>query len=271
MSTTRSNPNTMEPVSKIGQHIPLVGTVADTLLIVKNTTDKGITIQTFLSNGSTLTAPTMSEVNRKHCRGIVRSHKIKYYVHAPYTINFCTMMNPDKGYVQKCAQQYLKLSFDIEALGVVFHVGKSVKLEIKKALNAMTLSLMHLCKFAKRDCPILLETPAGQGTELLVGYASFSAYYKYIQPHTDSRMKVCIDTCHVFAGGDDPLEYITKWILEHGADSIGLVHFNDSKTPRGSRKDRHEPFLSGNGHIGIDTMMSIARLCADNDIHMVTE
>lgn len=255
----------------IGKHVPLGTDIGSTLLSVKQTTDRGITVQTFLADARTLTAPTMSKVNKDVCRNIIRSHKIKYYVHAPYTINFCTMMNPDKRYVQKCAQQYLKLSFDIEALGVVFHVGKSVKLEIKKALIAMTESLVHLCQFADKDCPLLLETPAGQGTELLVGYTSFSAYYKYIQPHTNGRMKVCIDTCHVFAGGDDPLEYISKWIEDHGASSIGLVHFNDSKTEKGSRKDRHEDYKSDNGHIGIDTMTKIAELCILNNIHMVTE
>ena len=82
-------------------------------------------------------------------------------------------------------------------------------------------------------------------------------------------IRICVDTCHVFASGyDDPLEYI-QYIQKIDKNLLKLVHYNDSKTSCGSCLDRHE--LIGNGHIGFEKMKKIAEYCHSHKISMVYE
>ena len=65
-------------------------------------------------------------------------------------------------------------------------------------------------------------------------------------------MGVCVDSCHAYSAGYDLVkDYDGVW--RHFADVVGIerlrvLHLNDSKTPFGSRRDRHE--LIGEGSLG---------------------
>jgi deoxyribonuclease-4 len=104
---------------------------------------------------------------------------------------------------------------------------------------------------ATAECPVLLETPSGQGTETLVGQDEFIAFF---QQFDDPRLRICVDTCHVFAAGIDPLTYI-KAVEQVNPHLLQLIHLNDSKAPCGSCVDRHEAI--GQGHIGMEKMREI--------------
>src|SRR5205807_2763671 len=65
------------------------------------------------------------------------------------------------------------------------------------------------------------------------------------------RLRLCLDTCHLFAGGyelDTP-EGVRRCFAElrkHGLTRrLVLVHANEAKLPRGSRRDRHENVAKG--------------------------
>ena len=61
-----------------------------------------------------------------------------------------------------------------------------------------------------------------------------------------SRVRVCLDTCHLFAAGYDirtPEAYaetMAKFEAEVGLAYLAGMHLNDSKTDFGSCKDLHE-------------------------------
>ncbi|HET6513320.1 MAG TPA: deoxyribonuclease IV, partial [Candidatus Kapabacteria bacterium] len=69
-------------------------------------------------------------------------------------------------------------------------------------------------------------------------------------------VRVCLDTCHMFAAGHDirTADVWEKTFAEFesriGFDRLACVHTNDSKMPFNSRKDRHEHV--GKGEIGIE-------------------
>jgi deoxyribonuclease-4 len=71
----------------------------------------------------------------------------------------------------------------------------------------------------------------------------------------DDRLRLCVDTCHLFAAGyglDEPegVAACFEDLGAHGlADRLALVHANDAKHPRGTRRDRHERI--GEGYIGV--------------------
>ncbi|MBS6009058.1 MAG: deoxyribonuclease IV [Haemophilus parahaemolyticus] len=128
----------------------------------------------------------------------------------------------------------------------------------------------HLNKISEQDCLAriaesiniavskvpnviaVIENTAGQGSNL--GYR-FEHLAKIIEQVEDkSRVGVCLDTCHTFSAGYDisSLEQCEKTFAEFeqvvGFKYLRGMHLNGSKTPLGSRKDRHDTL--GEGTIG---------------------
>ena len=136
------------------------------------------------------------------------------------------------------------------------------------AIDNMFKNILQLLPHIDKTCPLLIETPAGQGTEVLTKIEEFSEFYSRFTKEQKEKVKICIDTCHVFACGYDPAEYLEKW-NELQPDSIVLVHFNDSKCECGSKKDRHAP--AGEGFIGLEKLNYIIEWCATLNIPMVRE
>lgn len=204
------------------------------------------------------------------CLSVVNKHNAKVFVHAAYIINLCspfTRKNPSSDeWILSLLKSDLDISNKAGFKGVVVHVGKRKNIPLSDALNKMEESIRKVLDNASEDSPLIIETPAGQGTEVCTTIEEFSQFYQRF--NGDSRVKVCIDTCHVFASGYNPLKYIKRWNELHPS-SIQLVHFNDSKEKKGSRKDRHA--LCGKGYIGINKMSKVADFCNENNIPMVIE
>jgi deoxyribonuclease-4 len=86
---------------------------------------------------------------------------------------------------------------------------------------------------------------------------------------------VCLDTCHVFAAGaplDQPggaTATLHAVVAAAGPGALRLVHANDSKDPRGSRRDRHERI--GEGHIGLGAFAELLAHPATAGVPFVLE
>ena len=123
--------------------------------------------------------------------------------------------------------------------------------QIADALNRILTSDQHTT--------VLLETMAGKGSE--VG-GTFEELEEIIQRVAlQDRIGVCFDTCHTWDAGYD-LVHDFDGVLKHfdkviGLDRLRAVHFNDSKNPCGSHKDRHEKI--GQGYLGEEALKSIAK------------
>ena len=96
---------------------------------------------------------------------------------------------------------------------------------------------------------LLMEMTAGSGTALGSSFEEMAALIEAVpEPHR-RRVAVCVDTAHVFAAGYDlGNDYDTVWSRFEdaiGMDRLRLMHLNDSKTPLGSRRDRHELIAEG--------------------------
>lgn len=194
--------------------------------------------------------------------GLIRKTGAKVFVHSQYIINLCT--KADDNWHTNLLIKNLKITRAFGGKGVVVHVGKSVKQPLGEALEAMRTSLLTAMEHATLECPVLLETPAGQGTEMLTNMKEF---LDFVETFCDLRIRACIDTCHVFACGVDPLTYIDTALGRPGL--VKLVHFNDSHGICGSRVDRHAHI--GSGHIGFEKMSAVADLCCQNGLPMLVE
>ena len=235
----------------IGSHQPKLRSLVDTLQSLPTNCPSQIFLggpQSSHHNISdeeiTASAASASSINRS------------VFVHSPYIINLCTPGSTDI-LIQDIAYATL-----IGGRGVVVHVGKSTTQPLDLALKSMRTNLLTAMEHATTECPILLETPAGQGTEVLRTREEFVGFVTEIN---DPRLRICVDTCHVFACGHSPLEYIQQT----PADLIKLIHFNDSAAICGSCVDRHA--LVGEGHIGLETMTAIAGYARAQAIPMIIE
>jgi deoxyribonuclease-4 len=128
----------------------------------------------------------------------------------------------------------------------------------------MSDAVSRILEHTDHLCPLLIETPAGQGSEMLKNKDDFLTFIQ--QFSEQDRIGACVDTCHVFACGYKPSEYL-KFIGDNGL--LKLVHYNDSNDTCGSCKDRHA--FVGSGHIGLPEMTSVADYCGANGIPMVIE
>jgi deoxyribonuclease-4 len=99
---------------------------------------------------------------------------------------------------------------------------------------------------------VLLETTAGSGTAIGATFEEMAELIGRVARTCSTRIGVCVDSCHIFAAGYDLVhDYDGVWrrfAETIGLHRLGLMHLNDSKTPFGSRRDRHE--LIGEGALG---------------------
>jgi deoxyribonuclease-4 len=196
---------------------------------------------------------------------VIQSRGLKVFVHSQYLINLSTPAGVSEDYHVKLLIKNLQYGVAIGAAGVVVHVGKSTTQTVEVAVANMRSNILTALEHASPSCPLLLETPAGQGTETLKGVAEFNDFVASID---DARFGICVDSCHVFACGHAPVDYIRATLDKH-APRLRLIHYNDSATACGSCLDRHA--MVGQGHIGLATMTEIANLATSYGIPMVIE
>lgn len=142
--------------------------------------------------------------------------------------------------------------------GVITHIGshggRGTKDGIERVANALKQALLT----TEGKVPVILETDAGPGSHL---GANFSDIAEIIKKVGSEKVKVCLDTCHVFAAGYDVStdEGLEKTLAEFnaliGLDRLVVVHLNDSKGKLGSHLDRHEEI--GKGEIGLEAFRRI--------------
>jgi apurinic endonuclease APN1 len=282
LSNISSNTSFKESILDIGCHISKIdGSVSKSLLCFINYSFHSgdsvgcinLTCQMFLRNPRNGFGDVPNESDILASLKIIKDHQINYFTHSPYIINLSrpfTKKNPTcEKWVLGLLSKDLQTTNAIGGKGVVVHVGKSVDLDIDTALNKMESSIRTVLKDATENCPLLLETPAGEGTELCSTIEQLLSFYQRFSEDERKRFKICVDTCHVFASGYDPLEYMTKWNQQFPS-TIALVHFNDSCKSKGSKVDLHKHYIDG-GFIGYQKMVEISKWCRQYEIPMVVE
>lgn len=247
----------------IGMHVPKQKSLRATLQGLNH--DRPY--QIFFTNKSV--AFTVTDKDIAESLEFTQTTPTNMYVHTPYLLNL-SMTYENDNYVVECLQKHLRVGAAAGLKGIVVHVGKSTNKSLDIALNNMRLNLLAALQVATPECPLLLETPAGQGTETLTIQSSFIEFAQsiYESDNVGRKFGICIDTCHVFATGILPFDYLTD-ALNSYPQLVRLLHFNDSKEPQNSRKDRHAPL--GTGYIPKDQFRLCASLAEDNQISMIIE
>lgn len=239
---------------KIGRHIPKKPSIYKTVIDLV----PGIPFQIFLSKTSKIVA---SDEDIAKTLDHVTKNNLSVYVHAPYILNLCDT----KDYIVPTLKRQLEVAEACGFKGVVIHVGKSVKLPVAQALENMKRNLQEVLE-ADDTFKLFLETPAAQGSEVLTTCEEFMKFVCDVSP----RLGACIDTCHAFAAGTMPDEYLQKICSKKSwYERVKLIHFNDSQTDFGSRVDRHA--MPGHGKIPLSSLITCAKMGAKLKVDMVFE
>jgi len=219
-------------------------------------------VQVFCKNNMQWNGPPLTEEMVEKYREARAGTDIKLvFAHAGYLINLASS-NPENlkksrnSLLDECERcSLLELPF------IVLHPGAHLGVGEEEGLNRILKSLDWIFQRYQGDTRIALEATAGQGT-LLGGEIEHLATLLKSSPHRE-RLRVCLDTCHLFAAGYDlrtPADidrFYERFTNLLPWKEVVCVHLNDSKGPLGGHKDRHE--ILGRGQIGWDCFKSIMR------------
>ena len=233
----------------------------------------GLPCQVFITNPRSGKRAASTEASIPRVRAAVDESGLTFYTHAPYVINLCANQCDNKDGVlvywqQEILNEDLRITAAMGGKGVVVHTGAATRCDSQTGRNIMYSMVHTALQFATPECKLLLETPCGEGTEICTRIEELGEFFHLFTAEEREKMGLCVDTCHVFAAGYDPLQYLQHW-KQYVQAPICLVHFNDSKQPKGSKVDKHAP--PGKGHICMERMLDVSAWCQEHNIPMVTE
>jgi deoxyribonuclease-4 len=238
---------------RFGFHVSIAGGFSK---VVERANARGCeTIQFFSRNPRGWKYSPLNKKEVEEFRSSIQSSTLfPVSLHMPYLPNIASFKSKFyKRSIHSIATD-LQRAEQLGAQYLIIHIGHRMESSEDQAIEAVSQGIDQAFEKVKNGVMLLTENTAGQGTE--IGY-HFNQIKNIIEGvHDHQRMGVCLDTAHSFEAGYDlsnkdgierTLENFDQTI---GLKRLHLLHLNDSKTPLGSRKDRH--WHIGGGYIGLE-------------------
>ena len=179
------------------------------------------------------------------------------FCHATYLINLAA---PDPGVLERsraCLQANFAVATAMGAHGLVLHVGSHRGRGLDACLPQVVDALLRtLATQPDGGCPIVLENAAGTGHTVGRTFDELAIILEAAGPDGGGRLRVCLDTQHLWASGvdyasvDKTDDVVARFDAVVGLDRLRCLHLNDSKVELGANRDRHENV--GEGSIGAE-------------------
>src|SRR5262249_15937787 len=193
---------------------------------------------------------------------VQRRELLSVFGHANYLINLAaTNLQFHANSIRELAEELVRAD-QLELPFLVLHPGAHLGAGEQAGLEKIVNSIAQVFgKIPDVKTEIALEITAGQGS--CIGHRFEHLVHIIENVREPERLRVCLDTAHLFAAGYDISSEsgVRKIFREFdrviGRDRLVAIHVNDSKTSCGSRVDRHEHI--GKGHIGLDVFRFIMR------------
>jgi deoxyribonuclease IV len=254
---------------RIGAHVPTRGGL---LSAIRAAHECGAdAIQVFISNPRAWAAPRISAKEANAFRETwAQSGLGPMFVHAPYVVN---LASPVPEFLERSidvVRRSVVAASSVGATGYVVHAGSGGPGEPAEAFHRAVSALRAVPP--QGDCEVVVELTAGTAGSVA---ATFPEAARLFDAVDDRRLKLCADTCHLFAAGyalDEPkgVAACFEELRTSGLyDRLVLIHANDTKYGRGSRRDRHEHI--GQGGIGVEGFFEILYRPEVQDLALVVE
>lgn len=208
----------------------------------------GETLQMFSTSPRGWNVAQVSEDTIKDFRDKKKALGVEpVYFHASYLVNLA-----DTGRVGQLSQNSLihelKAASKLGVRGSIVHLGSFKRDPDMTPLLGDTTPDYGIVSTAIRT--ILAKTPPN--TFFIIENAGnrkigkdLTEIAKIIKKVGDGRVRVCLDTCHLFSAGYDLStehkleEFLTLFQELIGLDRLEVIHANDSRDPFDSGRDRH--------------------------------
>jgi deoxyribonuclease-4 len=187
----------------------------------------------------------------KYLKGIQENNIGNTFIHALYLVNLATdnLDLFEKSILSLVAD--LQNGLQIKSAGVIVHIGSHQGRGFDVVKDQLVAVLERILD-ETTDTNLILENDAGQNGK--IGSVEELSYL--ISKINDPRLKVCLDTAHLFESGIDISSVtITKKFMANLKelnliDKVVCIHLNDSSTDLDSHRDMHANL--GEGKIGLD-------------------
>ena len=245
----------------LGAHMSIRGGVS--MAIERARSIRCTAMQIFVKNNMQWFArPLAREEIRAFLNHVQRGELLSVFGHANYLINLAAT-NPQfhANSIRALAEELVRadqLELPFLVLHPGAHLGEGEEAGLKKIADSVDEVFR---KIPKVKTKIALEITAGQGS--CIGHRFEHLAHIIANVREPERLRVCLDTAHLFAAGYDigSESGMKKTCHEFdrviGRNRLAAIHLNDSKTGLGSRVDRHEHI--GKGRIGLDAFRFIMR------------
>ena len=244
----------MEDIEYIGVHINKQKTLLNTMEFI--TYNNGNSLQFFASNPRSIQLANIEKYKKESTKILeyCEENNFKLVIHSPYTINLAKEFKNGNRECELKDCYWIKLILNelivsdiLGAIGSILHVGKHTSLTYNDGLSNMKIALKYIIinmKVLELKSKIILETPAGQGSELLKNLQDFMDFYNSFSKDEKKYFKICIDTAHIWSNSYE-LEYAFELILKKNAKDVAVIHYNNSEKNKGSHVDVHAPLFEG--------------------------
>lgn len=240
---------------KIGGHVSIAGNITNAIM---NTVKiGGNCMQIFAGSPRVWERKLFSNSDVEKFNAQIKDHDLSpVFIHALYLVNLATdkvdLLEKSIGSVI----MDLKNGNQINSAGVILHLGSHQGRGFKESLSQIVTSIEQIFKETS-GCDLILENDAGQNGKI----GSVEELSEIITMVNSDRLKVCLDTAHLFEGGLDMREksQVEKFIDELKAldllNKVVCIHLNDSATDLDSHHDKHADL--GQGKIGLDGLRNL--------------
>ncbi|MFX0092503.1 MAG: deoxyribonuclease IV [Candidatus Hodarchaeota archaeon] len=182
------------------------------------------------------------------------------FAHMPYLPN---LSSPESEIYQKSVQalvEELKRCTCLKIPFLITHCGSHKGQGIDKGLQQICNALETAYEQCQTTTQILLENTGGGKASMGNTFEDLKAIIDNLEPNVNRKVGICLDTCHAFVAGYElrtleSIETLVTEISELGLNRLKVIHANDAKFKKGSRRDQHEHI--GKGHIEIEGFRSI--------------
>ncbi len=233
---------------KFGAHLSIAGGYPKALERIKKI--GGNCLQIFASSPRAWFVPKMDWLTQSQFLKLKHELAINpIYFHASYLINLA-----DNGTIGKLSKlsiiRELKIASELKIKGTVVHLGSYKNQKTRSRYLVLINNIKHILNHTPSNSLLIIENAGNRkiGNQL-------EEISQIIKDVNDSRLRLCLDICHLFACGyrlnnelelETFLQTLKKLQL---LPRLELWHLNDSRDPLGSFRDRHENI--GHGKIGL--------------------
>ena len=226
-----------------GAHVSAAGGISNAIDRIETVGGNAVQVFTQSPRMWKPTAHSPDELERFRVRR--REARVRYVsCHSLYLVNLASRDDGVRTKSLTALRATMETAQGIGADAVVFHVGSHLGYGFDEAVDVVVPSLRELLQLTSDDLWLCMENAAGAGGTIGRSVAELGILCDALDGH--ERLGICIDSCHWWASGVDVadpaklVDAVEDLDARLGLERLRCLHVNDSKTPLGSNRDRHE-------------------------------